>query len=64
LTAVFEKTPNGYIEYAEELPGANTRGITLEETKKSFKRNSVNFKIKSANYGRRNSCRRKQSKNY
>jgi len=33
LTAVFEKSPQGYIGYIEELPGANTQGLTLEETK-------------------------------
>jgi len=33
LTAVFEKSPQGYIGYIEELPGANTQGATLEETK-------------------------------
>ena len=33
LTAVFEKSPKGYIGYVEELPGANTQGTTLEETK-------------------------------
>ena len=31
LTAVFEKSPHGYIGYVEELPGANTQGETLEE---------------------------------
>lgn len=33
LTAVFEKSPQGYIGYVEELPGANTQGGTLEEAK-------------------------------
>ncbi|MBN2088814.1 type II toxin-antitoxin system HicB family antitoxin [candidate division KSB1 bacterium] len=33
LTAVFQKSPYGYIGYVEELPGANTQGKTLEETK-------------------------------
>ena len=33
LTAIFEKSPYGYIGYVEELPGANTQGATLEETK-------------------------------
>ena len=36
LTAVFEKSPYGYIGYVEELPGANTQGATLEETKKNL----------------------------
>jgi predicted RNase H-like HicB family nuclease len=33
LTAVFQKVPEGYIGYVEELPGANTRGDTLEEAR-------------------------------
>jgi predicted RNase H-like HicB family nuclease len=37
LTAVFEKVKNGYIGYVEELPGANTQGTTLDETKKNLK---------------------------
>jgi len=36
LTAVFHKSPYGYIGYVEELPGANTQGKTLEETKKNL----------------------------
>ena len=31
MTAVFEKVPEGYIGFVEELPGANTQGATLEE---------------------------------
>ena len=33
LTAIFEKSSYGYIGYVEELPGANTQGATLKETK-------------------------------
>lgn len=33
LTAVFEKVPEGYIGYVEELPGANTQAPTLEEAR-------------------------------
>ena len=33
FTAVFRKVPDGYIGYVEELPGANTQGATLEETR-------------------------------
>ncbi len=36
LTAVFEKSQYGYIGYVEELPGANTQGETLDETKKNL----------------------------
>ena len=37
LTAVFEKGPEGYIGYVEELPGANAQGETLEEVKENLK---------------------------
>jgi predicted RNase H-like HicB family nuclease len=37
LTAVFEKVPLGYIGYVEELPGANTQGATLEETRANLR---------------------------
>ena len=33
FTAVFEKVPEGYIGYVEELPGANTQAPTLEEAR-------------------------------
>ncbi len=33
LTAVFQKVPEGYIGFIEELPGANTQGMTLEEAR-------------------------------
>ena len=36
LTAVYEKSPFGYIGYIEELPGANTQGKTLEDTKRNL----------------------------
>ena len=36
LTAIFEKSPHGFIGYVEELPGANIQGATLEETKENL----------------------------
>ena len=36
LTAVFEKSPQGYIAYVEELSGANTQASTLEEAKSNL----------------------------
>ncbi len=33
FTAVFRKFPEGFIGFVEELPGANTQGKTLEETR-------------------------------
>ena len=37
LTTIFQKVPEGYIGYVEELPGANTQGDTLEETRENLK---------------------------
>jgi predicted RNase H-like HicB family nuclease len=37
FTPIFEKVPEGYIGYVEELPGANTQGATLEETRENLK---------------------------
>ena len=33
LTAFFQKVPEGYIAFVEELPGANTQGDTLDEAR-------------------------------
>jgi predicted RNase H-like HicB family nuclease len=33
LTAVFRKVPERYIGFVEELPGANTQGVTLDEAR-------------------------------
>ena len=37
FTAVYQKVPEGYIGFVEELPGANTQGATLEETKENLR---------------------------
>ena len=36
-TAVYQKVPQGYVAWVEELHGANTQGETLEETKENLK---------------------------
>ena len=36
FTAVFEKVPEGYIGFVEELRGANTQGRTLDETRENL----------------------------
>jgi len=36
LTAVFKKVPEGYIAFVEELPGANTQGLTIEEARSNL----------------------------
>ena len=36
LTKVFQKVPEGYIGFVEELPGANTQGETLDEARKNL----------------------------
>ena len=33
LTAVFEKVPEGYIAFVEEIPGANSQAETFEEAR-------------------------------
>ena len=33
FTAVYRKVPEGFVAFVEELPGANTRGATLEEAR-------------------------------
>jgi predicted RNase H-like HicB family nuclease len=33
LTAVFMKVPEGYVGFIDELPGANTQGVTLDEAR-------------------------------
>ena len=33
LTAVFQKVTGGYVGFVEELPGVNTQGRTLGETR-------------------------------
>jgi predicted RNase H-like HicB family nuclease len=37
FTAVYQKVPEGYIGFVEEVPGANTQGVTLEETKANLR---------------------------
>ncbi len=37
MTAVFMPVPEGFIGFVEELPGANTQGATLEETRENLK---------------------------
>ena len=36
FTAVFQKVPEGYIAFVEEIPGANTQGATLEEARENL----------------------------
>lgn len=33
FTAVYQKVPEGYIAFVEELPGANSQGATLDEAR-------------------------------
>ena len=37
FTAIPKKVPEGYIEYVEELPGANTQGATLDEAREDLR---------------------------
>jgi predicted RNase H-like HicB family nuclease len=38
LTAIFKKVRGGYVGFVEELPGANTQGRTLAETRTNLKK--------------------------
>ena len=56
LTAVYLKTPEGYVAFVEELPGANTQGGTLEEARENLKEAvelvlEANRSLASANCG-------------
>jgi len=33
LTAVYRKVPEGYVAFVQELPGANTQGVSLDEAR-------------------------------
>ena len=37
FTAVYQKVPEGYIAFIEELPGANTQGETMDEARSNLK---------------------------
>lgn len=37
FNAIFQKVDKGYIAFIEELPGANTQGTTLDETRQNLK---------------------------
>lgn len=36
LTAIYKKVPEGYIAFVPELPGANSQGATLDETRSNL----------------------------
>lgn len=36
FTAVFQRVPEGYSGFVEELPGANTQGATLDEARSNL----------------------------
>ena len=37
MTAVFQKVPEGYIGFVEELPGANTQAASLAEAQSNLR---------------------------
>jgi predicted RNase H-like HicB family nuclease len=37
VTAVFQRVPEGYIAFVEELPGVNTQGATTEEARENLR---------------------------
>jgi predicted RNase H-like HicB family nuclease len=36
FTAVFQEVPEGYVAFAEEIPGANSQGATLAEARENL----------------------------
>lgn len=38
FTAVYRKVNNGYVGFIEELPGVNSHGHTLDETREALKK--------------------------
>jgi predicted RNase H-like HicB family nuclease len=46
FTAVYMKSGKWYVGYVEEIPGANTQGKTLSETKKNLK-NALSMVLKA-----------------
>jgi predicted RNase H-like HicB family nuclease len=41
LTTIFQKVPEGYIGFVEELPGANTQGATLAEVRANLREAAI-----------------------
>ena len=37
LTAIYRRVREGYVGFVEELPGANTQGATLDETRANLR---------------------------
>lgn len=37
FTAIYQKVPEGYIAFVEELPGANTQGRTIDEARANLR---------------------------
>ena len=37
FTAVFRKASEGYVGFVEELPGANTQGVSLDEARENLR---------------------------
>lgn len=37
FTAVFQRVPEGFIAFVEELPGANSQGATLDEARRNLR---------------------------
>jgi predicted RNase H-like HicB family nuclease len=37
FTAIYQKVPEGYVAFVEELPGSNTQGETLEDARKNLR---------------------------
>jgi len=47
LTAVFQKVPEGYIAFVEELPGANAQGSTIDEARANLRREAIELVLEA-----------------
>jgi predicted RNase H-like HicB family nuclease len=64
FTAVFLKSPEGYVGFVEELPGTNTQGATLAETRRNLREAirlvlDTNRRLSGREIGKKNAIREK-----
>lgn len=55
LMAFFEKVPEGYIGWVEELPGENTQGLTMGEARTNLQE-AIHPVLEAQGEGRQDDC--------
>ena len=53
FTAVFIKSPHGYVGFVEELPGVNSHGRTLDEAREMLARSQSRYSTPSVSAPRK-----------